>query len=472
MIGNATARAATAMRKRLLERAGEVLEADVQDLVLVDGFIEVRGAPAKRVPATDVVPDEGLEVLESFDPGRPLTFSSGCHAAVVVGRSRDRPRRRAAVRDSSRHRQGDQHAARRGSDARRLRARARLRALRGRAVRARRKFSQRQPSRLHDRQHRRGDSAPRPHPHRHADRHQPRGLQGRRRERDDSGPGRHRQRRRRCAAQAQPGRRWSIACRSRPIGSSRCSTLGTEPPLGTPSHRPDLPSKGDWVSTVDWRRNLAALWFAEFTAIFGFSFAFPFLSIFISQDLGRAPRPRPRPVDRRRRQRVRPLDGDRQPDLGHPRRSIRAQADAAALDGRRRDHRRPDLLRPDAGAAGGPSLPAGRDQRHRGGGDRAGRCRDSAQPRRLGAGCRHVGGRPGRRDRPVVGGLAAALFGLRLVFLGGGILLLLSTIPVFLVVRESPLRRRDPKRLGTLGADRPAAGRAASARRSDCERRG
>src|SRR2546427_1553996 len=40
---------------------------------------------------------------------------------------------------------------------------------------------------------------------------------------------------------------------------------------------------------VDWRRTLVALWFAEFTAIFGFSFAFPFLSIFISQDLGVAP---------------------------------------------------------------------------------------------------------------------------------------------------------------------------------------
>jgi aerobic carbon-monoxide dehydrogenase large subunit len=83
MVGNATARAATAMRKKLLERAGEVLEADIQDLVLAEGFIEVRGAPAKRVPATDMVPDEGLEVFESFDPGRPLTFSSGCHAAVV-----------------------------------------------------------------------------------------------------------------------------------------------------------------------------------------------------------------------------------------------------------------------------------------------------------------------------------------------------------------------------------------------------
>ena len=83
MIGNATAKAASAMRKKLLELAGEVLEADVNDLVLEDGVIEVRGSPSKRVPATDVVPDEGLEVFESFDPGRPLTFSSGCHAAVV-----------------------------------------------------------------------------------------------------------------------------------------------------------------------------------------------------------------------------------------------------------------------------------------------------------------------------------------------------------------------------------------------------
>jgi carbon-monoxide dehydrogenase large subunit len=83
LVGNATARAATAMRKKILQRAGEVLEADVQDLVLAEGVIEVRGAPTKRVQATDVIPSEGLEVLESFDPSRPLTFSSGCHAAVV-----------------------------------------------------------------------------------------------------------------------------------------------------------------------------------------------------------------------------------------------------------------------------------------------------------------------------------------------------------------------------------------------------
>ena len=36
---------------------------------------------------------------------------------------------------------------------------------------------------------------------------------------------------------------------------------------------------------VSWQRNLAVLWFAEFTAIFGFSFCFPFLPIFL-RDLG------------------------------------------------------------------------------------------------------------------------------------------------------------------------------------------
>jgi MFS family permease len=51
---------------------------------------------------------------------------------------------------------------------------------------------------------------------------------------------------------------------------------------------------------------------------------------------------------------------------------------------------------------------------------------------------------------PVVGGLASAVFGLRLVFLGGGILLLLSTVPVLIIVRESPRRRREGQQVGTL----------------------
>jgi carbon-monoxide dehydrogenase large subunit len=82
--GNAASMAARAMQKVLLERAADVLEADVHDLVMEDGVIAVRGAPARSVPATVVVPEEGLEVLETFDPKRPLTFASGCHAAQVA----------------------------------------------------------------------------------------------------------------------------------------------------------------------------------------------------------------------------------------------------------------------------------------------------------------------------------------------------------------------------------------------------
>ena len=63
---------------------------------------------------------------------------------------------------------------------------------------------------------------------------------------------------------------------------------------------------------------------------------------------------------------------------------------------------------------------------------------------------------------PVVGGLAGAAFGLRLVFLGGGVLLLLATIPVLVIVRESPRRRRVGPQVGTMDLikQRPGAVRA------------
>jgi DHA1 family multidrug resistance protein-like MFS transporter len=51
---------------------------------------------------------------------------------------------------------------------------------------------------------------------------------------------------------------------------------------------------------------------------------------------------------------------------------------------------------------------------------------------------------------PVIGGLAAELVGLRLVFLGGGILLLASLVPVVLIVQESPMVRRSGPRPNTL----------------------
>src|SRR2546430_13455964 len=53
---------------------------------------------------------------------------------------------------------------------------------------------------------------------------------------------------------------------------------------------------------------------------------------------------------------------------------------------------------------------------------------------------------------PAAGGLAANVVGLRAIFLGGGVLLLLATIPVLFVVRESPRRvvraRSEERRVG------------------------
>jgi carbon-monoxide dehydrogenase large subunit len=82
-LGNATALAGASMRRLLLERAGEVLEADPVDLVLNEGVISVRGAPARAIAATEVIPAEGLEVSERFEPALPLAWSSSCTVAVV-----------------------------------------------------------------------------------------------------------------------------------------------------------------------------------------------------------------------------------------------------------------------------------------------------------------------------------------------------------------------------------------------------
>jgi len=59
---------------------------------------------------------------------------------------------------------------------------------------------------------------------------------------------------------------------------------------------------------------------------------------------------------------------------------------------------------------------------------------------------------------PVVGGLAGSAFGLRLVFLGGGILLLISTVPVFLIVKESERRIIEGPRPSTLALIRTRPG--------------
>jgi MFS family permease len=46
------------------------------------------------------------------------------------------------------------------------------------------------------------------------------------------------------------------------------------------------PAESPADPAFDWRRNLAALWVAQFTAIFGFTFVIPFLPIYLRTDLG------------------------------------------------------------------------------------------------------------------------------------------------------------------------------------------
>ena len=201
---------------------------------------------------------------------------------------------------------------------------------------------------------------------------------------------------------------------------------------------------------IDWRRNLAALWFAEFMAIFGFSFAFPFLSIFIHQDLG-VPKGSQLDLWTAATASVSGLSmaiaspiwgilGDR---YGRKPMLIRSMVGGAITVGLIFLARSPTellVLRLLQGATSGTvaaatALVAAETPRNRVGWA-------------LGVVTSAVA--LGSAIGPVVGGLAAALLGLRLMFLFGGILLLLSTVPVLFVVREGPIRRRQGPQAGVL----------------------
>lgn len=213
---------------------------------------------------------------------------------------------------------------------------------------------------------------------------------------------------------------------------------------------------------MDWRRNLAALWFAEFTAIFGFSFAFPFLSIFISQDLGvhggrdlylwTAASASVSGLSMAIASPIWGVLGDR---FGRKPMLIRSMVGGAITVGLIFFAQNPIelvVLRLLQGATSGTvaaatALVAAETPRSRVGWA-------------LGVVTSAValGGAIG----PVVGGLAGAVFGLRLVFLAGGILLMISTIPVLLIVQESERRVIEGPRPSTLGMirDRPGLVRA------------
>src|SRR5438132_1494003 len=139
--------------------------------------------------------------------------------------------------------------------------------------------------------------------------------------------------------------------------------------------------------------------------------------------------------DEDREKREREAEAEDRGELGKPqRRQVAPPVDAARVDRRRRRPRiggqgqalkistiRSDVIAPPSATAE-VTTPRSRPARERG-------VVTSAVAR---------GGAFG----PVVGGFAGSILGLRLVFLAGGILLLLSLIPVVLIVRESPITRR------------------------------
>ncbi|HEY9288113.1 MAG TPA: MFS transporter, partial [Candidatus Dormibacteraeota bacterium] len=191
---------------------------------------------------------------------------------------------------------------------------------------------------------------------------------------------------------------------------------------------------------IDWRRNLAALWIAELTAILGFSFAFPFLPLFLHRELGIPNGPE-----------LAFWSGISAGATGF------ALALTSPIWGRLADRygRKPMLVRAMIGgglsvglmglAQSALQLTALRGIQGASSGTVAAATALVATETPIGdlawgLGILNSAISLGSAVGPAAGGLAANLIGLRAIFLGGGVLLLLATVPVLLVVKESPRR--------------------------------
>lgn len=211
--------------------------------------------------------------------------------------------------------------------------------------------------------------------------------------------------------------------------------MSGDPPVVQPGSDP-LPA----APPIDWRRNLAALWLAEFTAILGFSFAFPFLPLFLHRELGIPNGPQ-----------LAFWSGISAGTTGF------ALALTSPIWGRLADRygRKPMLVR--AMIGGGVSvglmglaqsalqLTALRGIQGASSGTVAAATALVATETpsahlAWALGILNSAISLGNAVGPAAGGLAANLIGLRAIFLGGGVLLLLASVPVLMVVKESPRR--------------------------------
>ncbi|TMD53213.1 MAG: multidrug efflux MFS transporter [Chloroflexi bacterium] len=359
-------------------------------------------------------------------------------------RPRDRLGGRRPLRDRPRHRQAHQPALGGGADARRLRTRPRLRPLRGGDLPARRRLPEHELPRLHHRQRGGGELRAPGAPAGNPVPGQRGGLQRRRRERNRPGAGGHRQRGR--------GRRPPAEARRRHHRAADHSGAALRGPRLSGELQPAP------APTVDWRRNLTILWFAQFTAIFGFSFAFPFLPLYLSRDLG---------VHNTHDLAlwtgvvgssaglasaiVSPVWGLLADRYGRKSMLIRAMVGGGVSVAAIAAAQTPlqlVILRLLQGALSGTVaatttiVATGTPREHVG---RAMGLLSSAVA---------LGSAVG----PFAGGVAANYIGLRYVFLGGGALLLVAVVPVIVAVREAPLRRRVESGRSSLLATIRAAG--------------
>jgi MFS transporter, DHA1 family, multidrug resistance protein len=207
---------------------------------------------------------------------------------------------------------------------------------------------------------------------------------------------------------------------------------------------------------IDWRRNLAALWFAEVTAIFGFSFAFPFLPVYLRELGVRDPAQLAlwtgitSGASGAALAIMSPIWGVLADRYGRRAMLLRAMIGAAVTVGLMGFARGPlDLvaLRLVQGATSGTiaaatALVASGTPRHRVG---------------WALGVLSSAVAVGSALGPLVGGLAAAVFGVRSIFWGGGILLAAATLPVVVVVREAAVQRSEAATRPALDVLRGAA---------------
>jgi MFS transporter, DHA1 family, multidrug resistance protein len=235
------------------------------------------------------------------------------------------------------------------------------------------------------------------------------------------------------------------------------------PPPPRPSPASGGGSEDGQPPPVNWRRNLAALWLAELTAIMGFSFAFPFLPLFLHQELHIPNGPQlsfwagiSAGATGFALALTSPIWGRLADRYGRKPMLVRAMIGggiSVGLMGLSQSALQLTALRGVQGASSGTVAAA----------TALVATETPAAHLAWALGILSSAISLGSAVGPAAGGLAANLVGLRAIFLGGGVLLLLATIPVLFAVRESPrriVRAAQPRpmevlrlaRAGTVGA--------------------